>query len=61
MLAGVTTLTKLHMGACSYSANTIRQVAAATQLKHLTFSCPKPEDSACYLGAFPSYLERNTL
>jgi hypothetical protein len=61
MLAGVTTLTKLHMGACSYTLNTIRQVAAATQLKHLTFSCPEPEDPACYLGVFPSSLEHNTL
>jgi hypothetical protein len=61
MLRDLTSLTKLHMGACSYSQNTIRQVAAATNLKHLTYSCPVPELPSCCIGYFTSYLETDSL
>ena len=61
MLRDLTSLTKLHMGACSYSQNTIRQVAAATNLKHLTYSCPVPELPSCCIGYFTSHLETDSI
>jgi hypothetical protein len=61
MLYELTSLTKLHMGACSYSQNTIRQVGVATNLKHLTYSCPVPELPSCYIRIFSSHLETDPL
>lgn len=61
MLLDLTSLTKLHMGACSCTQNTIRQVAAATNLQHLIYSCPAPELPSCYIGVFSSHLEHKSL
>jgi hypothetical protein len=61
MLSDLTSLTKLHMGACSHSLSTIRSVAAATDLQHLTYSCPVPELPSCYIGFFTSHLENESL
>lgn len=61
MLLKLTSLTKLHMGACSYTSDTIDNVAAATNLKHLTFSCPVPELPSCSLATYSCYLSSRTL